>query len=162
MCLQREVQLETVYLRDYLFELANYNYTVVQQHLTICLASPSIVPEDISPKTLPIYNHIAISVVPITGDERLINIMIFFKTEEQRYIPIDLLTSIKLQPPQDLSTPLILPNTPISQSNQEQVYYILSKNVQIFEHEYVPILVTSIFLFFKHFSYQHAIHLVRT
>lgn len=151
MCSKQEVKLETAYTSNHQFAISEY--VSVKQHLTICFASPSIVPEDISPQTLPMYKHTAISVVP-TDDERFINIMIFLKIE-QHYIPIDWLKDIELQPSQDISIPhtLFAQDTPTSQSNQAKLYKILLKNADILKNEYVLILVTSIFIFFKYFSY---------
>lgn len=94
--------------------LPDHEYTFVEQNLTICLASRSIVPENTSLIEEPLYKHIAISVIPSNTNE-FVKVLIFSQLEE-KYIPFGWLQYVPLQP--SIDDELFKQDPPTSKMNK--------------------------------------------
>lgn len=132
MCSMQPVELQEIYMKSSTHKSSytfSYDYELIEQNLTICFASPSIVPEGTSPTELPIYNSIAISVVP-TNNEQFVHVMVFVKTQ-QHYIPLDWFPNIQLQESEQLAPEIFTQDPPTSQTNQAKLYHMILKKAEV-------------------------------
>lgn len=136
ICSMQPVQLEERFMETprvkNIREFSN-NYINEQQHLTICFASPIIVPKGTSPAQLPIYNSIAISVVP-TNNEELVDVMVFVKSENH-YMPLDWFRNVPLKEPQQFDPQIFKQDPPISQTDQEELYQMVLEKVDVLKNK---------------------------